>query len=157
MHHIRDNNYNYNNAVNFAIQLQNTLSQLNLPPHCTLVPRNQNMERCVIIDFVHPHSDHTGHVMLMKPDGNDENGFKVLCSIDSYNGYFIDMTVNSLVEALGVIAFCQNLLQYQPEQDQLDFVRVPNHLLNHWCVPVHLRERNLENIGNPNGDQNVGY
>ena len=141
IHHDRNNN---NNAVNFAIHLQNTLNQTPLPPHCTLLLRNQNIdERSVIIEFVHPHSDHTGHVVLTKPNGN-EYGFQMMCSIDRYNGYFIEMTVNSLPEVLVVIAFSQHLLQYQPDQDLLDFVRVPNHLLDHLCVSENLRERNLQ-------------
>ncbi len=152
-----NNNNNYYNAVNFAVHLQNTLYQTPLPPHCSLLLRNQNIdERSVIIEFVHPHSDHTGHVVLTKPNGN-EYGFKMMCSIDRYNGYFIEMTVNSLPEVLVVIAFSQHLLQYQPEQDRLEFVRIPNHLLDHWCVPANLRQRNLENIGAPNEDPHVGF
>lgn len=145
----RNNAFAANNAVNFAIELQNTLSQIVLPPHCTLRPYNQNFARCVIIEFVHPQSNHTGHVMLSEPnrhDGEQHNGFvEMLCSIDRFNGYYLEITVDNLEEMLTVIAFSQNLLQYQPDQPHLDFVRVPPHLLNHWCVPQRLRNLNLLN------------
>jgi hypothetical protein len=134
--------------INYAIALHNTFHEILLPPHCTLPSRNllqPSAKGCVIIDFVHPYSNHIGCVLLMKPNEDDEDGIKMMCSIDRYNGYFIEITVNSVEEVLEVTAFCQNLLQYQPNQDELEFVRVPRHLLDHWCIPAYLLERNLEN------------
>ena len=143
----RRNDDEVNREINFAINLQNILSQTPLPPYCALLSRNllqPSAKGCVIIDFVNPNSKHTGYVVLSKPDGDDENEIDVFSSIDSFNGYFIELTVESLEEALEVIEFSQHLLQYQPDQDRLDFVRVPNHLLDHWCVSENLRERNLQ-------------
>jgi hypothetical protein len=143
----RRNDDEVNHEINFAINLQNILSQTPLPPYCTLVSRNlmqPSAKGCVIIDFVNPNSKHTGYVVLSKPDGDDENEIDVFSSIDRFNGYFIELTVESLEEAHEVIEFSQHLLQYQPDQDLLDFVRVPNHLLDHWCVSENLRERNLQ-------------
>jgi hypothetical protein len=145
-HHI--NIQENNSKLYFAMKLQERLYQLPLPPHCTLLSPNllqPSAKGCVIIDLVHPYSNHIGCVLLMKPNENEENGFKMMCSIDRYNGYFIERTVNSVEEVLEVTAFCQNLLQYQPEQDELEFVRIPQHLLGHWCIPAYLLERNLEN------------
>ena len=157
-----NNNYLYNNAVNHAIEIKNQLQNPNqLPPHCTLVLHNEHLnqfETCVMIEFTHPHSNHTGHVLVGYPEHmtqNNEypilNGYvHMLCSIDAFNGYFMEITVNSLAEMLGVVALCQNLLEYQPEQRNLEFVRVPQHLNNHWAVPQYLRERNnLNLINNP--------
>jgi hypothetical protein len=66
----------------------------------------------------------------------------VLCAIDRFNWYFIDITVDNLEQLFGVVAFCQNILQYQPESDELDYIIVPPHLLNHWCVSQQLRIQN---------------
>ena len=110
---------NYNNSVNFAINLHNTLSQTQLPAHWTLrqYPCNEDHPDIVIVDFVHPNTDHTGHVVLSRPAGNGEqqiDGFvHMLCSIDRFNGYYLEITVDSFQEMLVVIAFSQNLLQYQ--------------------------------------------
>ena len=143
----RRNDAEVNHEINFAINLQNILSQTPLPPYCTLVSRNlmqPSAKGCVIIDFVNPNSKHTGYVVLSKPDGDDENEIDVFSSIDRFNGYFIELTAESLEDVIDVIEFSQHLLQYQPDQDLLDFVRVPNHLLDHWCVSENLRERNLQ-------------
>ena len=141
---------NYHNSINFAINLHNTLLETELPPHWTLrqYPYNEDHPDVVIVDFVHPNTDLTGHVMLSRPAGN---GFvHMLFSIDRFNGY--EITVNSFQQMLEVIAFSQNLLQFQPNQLYMNYIRVPQHLnyvwvpqklLNHWCVPNRLRELNL--------------
>jgi hypothetical protein len=141
---------NYNNSVNFAIEFQNTLSQTPLPPNCTLRPLNPDNETCIIVDFVQPGSNHTGHVVMFKPDpfecvhyGYPDGFVRMMCSIDSFNGYYLEITVNSLEEIVEVIAFSQNLLQYQPGQMHLDYVRVPYHLLNHRFVLPYLRTLNM--------------
>lgn len=139
--------------INFAINLQNTITQFPLPPHCTLLPRQDIYDSSVIIEFVHPGSNRTGSAIMYKP--TMENGYygegfiEMMCSIDGFNGYYIEMMVNSVYEMFEVIQFSQQLLQYQPNTTQLEYVHVPLHLLNHWCVQPRLRALNLEMQNRP--------
>ncbi len=140
--HLNDYLDNVNFAVNLQTELEN--NSLNIPPHCTLRPRIDDFVNSVCIDFVNPRSNRTGYVMMSQFQmNNGDNYINVFCSVDNYNGYFMEVLVNSVEGILGVAAFCQHILQYQPEQEEIDFVRVPPHLLNHWCVQPNLRLRNL--------------
>ena len=151
--HNNNENDIYNNAVNIAIHIKNQLQLPNqLPPHCNLVLHNENLvrfETLVLIEFTNPHSNHTGHILIgdaaymARNDAVPNNGYVyMLCSISAFNGYFMEITVNNLVEMLEVVAFCQNLLEYQPDEQFIEYVHIPEHLLNHWCVPQHLRRLN---------------
>lgn len=137
------------NAVNFAINLQNTIINENiLPANCTLRPFTESLNNCVVVDFVLPNSELSGHVLLSMCH---DNGFvEILGAINNFNGYFLETTVDSLEEMYGVIAFCQYLLQFQPNQYILDYVRIPPHMINHWCVSAHLRELNMGHTNNQN-------
>ena len=154
----RNNNNNqnlYNNAVNSAIEIKNLLQHQNqLPPHCNLVLHNEHLnqfETCVLIEFTNPNSNHTGHVLIgdaaymTRNDAVPDNRYvHMMCSIHAFNGYFLEITVDNFLEMIDVIAFCQNLLEYQPENERIiDYVRVPPHLLNHRYVRPHLRQLNM--------------
>ncbi len=140
------NNENINNAhlnaVNFATNMYNTIVD-RLPPHCTVRPLGEGQwgSTNVIIECVHPQSNHIGNVILRMPQGH---GFvHMIGAINSFNGLLFNMTVNTEEDMFEAIAICQNLLQFQPDVTRLYYVRVPNHLLNHWCIPNYLREINL--------------
>ncbi len=163
----RHNNYNviYDKACDIATNIKNQLQQPNqLPPHSNLLLENEHglnmFETYALIQFTSPNSNKGGHIVvgdpefmqrnMQYPDLNGNN-LHMFCSIDAFNGYFMDMSVNSLEEVLEVLEFCQQLLDYQPDEDELNFVRVPNHMLNHLFVPERLRQRNLrENNMNMN-------
>jgi hypothetical protein len=66
----------------------------------------------------------------------------MLGCIDRFNGYIMEICVENIDQLFEIIDFCQQLLPYQPIVDDLDYVRVPNHLMDHWCVPPHLRQLN---------------
>ena len=159
--HNNNNNELYNNAVNCALEIENNIQNF-LPQHCTLI-LNENInqdETCVLITFTNPHSNHTGRVLIgeaaymARNEGVPDNGYvHMLCSIDAFNGYFLQITVDNFLEMIDVIAFCQNLLEYQPENEQrIDYIRVPLHLLNHRYIQPNLRQLNM----NANLEQNVG-
>jgi hypothetical protein len=155
IHHFLNRLYNNSNyskffshAVNFAIELQETIQNDNrLPANCTLSPRNVASGYVIQIEYNHPGSSHTGKIMITIPHDLDYDiatGFvKMHCNIDAHSRFFLELMVNSLDEMYDVISFCQNLLQYQPDESYLHYVRVPSHLLNHWCVSPMLRYLNL--------------
>jgi hypothetical protein len=147
---IRNAQETHNNAVNFAIYLHELISNNHLPPHTTLRPLvpnlDENSAENVLIDFVHPHSNHIGYIAMFLPNENERGFVSMLCAINAHNGYFIEITVDTINEVYGVIAFCQNILQYQPDTEMLNYVRIPNHLLNHWCVTPLMRYANLFHI-----------
>ncbi len=137
------------NAINFSISLYNTLEQNvnRLPANCVLEQR-QNNSQTVVITFTCDNG-HTGHIVLGDP--NWTNGglvqprigyVEMLCSVDRFNGYFMEICVENIDQMFEIIDFCQQLLPYQPVVVELDYVRVPNHLIAHWCVPPHLRQLN---------------
>jgi hypothetical protein len=139
-------------AVDFATGLQNIIEYENrLPVGCTLDPRDEDDEvHWVRVNCVHPQSIHASFIIISIPYNNDnytiEEGYaKISCSIYGINGYFITITVNNRNEMYEAITFYQNLLQYQPndEVERLRYIRVPNQLLDHWCVTPHLREVNI--------------
>lgn len=148
----RHNNQIYINAVIVANNLKYTLINQNiLPPNCSLMMRPQVTipDTNIFITFNNPESNHTGHVMISQLIDIDTpvDGLHMLCAVDSFNGYFIEITVLNVEEMLEVIEFCQTILAYQPNNQRfLEFVRVPNHMLNHWCVPLHVRQQNISHI-----------
>ncbi len=154
-HHYNQPN---NNALNFASELRQTIANNPLPPHCNMLPiqpyQNDNAAKYVVIEFTHPQSSHTGHVLLSLPSENEEGQIQIMCAINRFNGFFNEMIVNSYAEMYQVISFCQHILQFQPDNDNnaaLDYIRIPNPLLDHWCVPPHIRLVNLNpNINNHN-------
>ncbi len=142
----RNNNINRIDAVNFAVNLHNMITNTDLPANYIL--RNLEDDNYqVIIEFTNSRNNHTGHVVMFLPGfphtNEQTDGFvEMLCSIDRFNGYFMEIIVDTFEEMLSVIIFCQHLLQFQPNQEQLNYIRVPPHLLNYWCVQPHLRALN---------------
>jgi hypothetical protein len=134
------------NAVNFSTALYNTFEQNvnRMPANCVFEQRRNN-PRIVVVSFTCDNG-HTGHIVLADPNWTN-GGFvqpqigyvSMLCSIDRFNGFFMEICVENIDQMFEIIDFCQQLLPYQPAVDDLDYVRVPNHLLDHWCVPPHLR------------------
>jgi hypothetical protein len=160
MDHINGNQNNYkamyDKACNLAINIKNQLQLPNqLPPHCNLVLDNDYdfhlFETYAIITFKNPQSNREGQVIVGDPEFSQKdfrfpnlNGsLHLFCMIDAFNGYFMRITVDSIEEVLSIVEFCQQLLEHQPDENELAFVRVPPHMMNHWCIPESLRQRNL--------------
>ncbi len=140
-------------AVVFATQIKNQIRR-RLPAYCDLVIHNDEIEdfdACVIIEFVNPRSNFIGNIFIGKPEyvsRNNPNPIRngyahIICSIEAINTYIVEITVNSLEEIIGALAFWQHILQYQQLEQNMEYIRIPLHLLNHWCIPNELRELNL--------------
>ncbi len=140
------NNIN-NNAVNFAIELHNRLLNHQFNQNITIRPlivrQNDINSRYVVIDIVHQNSPHVGQIIMYMPNEGNGGYVHMLCCINAHNGYFIDTTFNTFEQMIDVINFTENILPYQPDVHFLDYVRVPNHLIDYWCVPAYLRDINL--------------
>ena len=137
------------NAVNFSISLYNTLQQnvIRMPANCVLEQRPNN-RRILAVSFTCDNG-HTGHIVLGDPNWTNggivqpQIGYvTMLCSIDRFNGYFMEICVENIDQMFEIIDFCQQLLPFQPDVVDLDYVRIPNHLLDHWCVTPRLRALN---------------
>jgi hypothetical protein len=151
---IHNNNLlNFNTiAINFAIELYNIIREDgHLPDGCTLVRRTEEDDSYVIvINCVNPLSIFNCQILMTIPYEYEtfviEEGFvKILADINAHNGYFLNITAHTIDEMYEAIAFCQTLLQYQPneEENNLIYVRVPNQLLDHWCATPSLRAANI--------------
>jgi hypothetical protein len=103
--------------------------------------RSQPNTHFIIIDVDHPQSDLFGCVVVSIPIEN--NSFDIMCAINRHNGYFMEINVNTMDEVYDVIQMCQSILPYQPNNVELDYVRVPNNYLDNWWIPNYLRNINL--------------
>jgi hypothetical protein len=145
---------NLHTSYNNTILLHQTIQNDNrLPQNCTLrgsgrVRRSERQTHFITIDFEHTQSDQVGVIMISVPNGM--NDFEMMCCINSHNGYFMEITVNTMDDVYDVIHMCQYILQFQPNNIHLDYVRVPNNYLHYWWIPNYLREVNL----NPPNTQN---
>jgi hypothetical protein len=175
MNLVGDQNYNnnniYNNSVNRIIEIKNQLYQNQLPPHCNLMNNDlpfDHYKTMTAIRFTNPHSNYKGFVIIGHPEFMPlkyavpiVNGYiHIMCYINKYAGLVImQVTVYSLAEMIDVIAFFQNILEYQLEQHNMGYLRIPQHLLNHWCIPPYLRDRNVRanniEIGINNENNNI--
>jgi len=144
----------YPNAINFAIELYNNIQQNinHLPAFCTMRPMIEN-DYYVIIDCEHPNSNYRVSINISIPHNYNYDildGFAQIspCMIPG-NIIFLNNIINTFDDLFDVIAFCHNILPYQPTDEELGedgymgYVRVPNHLLNHWSVDNILRHQNL--------------
>jgi len=153
------NNYDvmYDRACKIATDIKNQLQQPNkLPQHSNLMLENEYdinlFEASTMIEFTSPISNRKGQIIIEDPEfmqrnieysDLNETHLDVFCMIDAYNGYFMNITVNSLEEVLAVLEFCQQILDCQPDEDELQFVNIPSHILNHLFGPDRLGDRNL--------------
>ncbi len=139
-----------NNAVNFATELHSILSNYNLPNNYTIRPlptdRNDYDARHIFIDVVNNNSIHTGQIILYKPEEGERGYVTIMSSIASYSGYFNLITVDTFAEMITVIMFTQRILQFQPNNNRLEYVHIPYNMLNHWCVSPMLRNANLRHL-----------
>jgi hypothetical protein len=147
-------NNHFNNAINFSHNVQLEIIEHNLlPPYCNL---EENNGPYVLITFMHPNSNTSGYIFMGEPkyfmgNENAEGFIHILCSIDNYDSFIVEITVDNIDEMIDIIIFCQSLLQYQPDVPNLDFARIPLDILNHRGIPNYLRILNLEanrNINN---------
>ena len=138
------NSINYShNAINFANQLHNTImNDTRLPSNCTLMPLNGY--ESIMLEINHPNSNHIAYVMIMLPYNEYSGGFvDIMCSMSCYGHYFIEITIDTIEEMFSIISLCQNILPYQPDVENLDYVRIPNNLLNNIHLPHQLQNLNV--------------
>ena len=123
---------------NELLILHNALGQLidNLPDEFTLLPSDEN-QLAVIVEFSCPIKNTGGQTLILLP--NEQGIMRILSSLDRFNGYFIDVNAHNLEQIIEIIQFTQELLLYQPDEDDLENVRVPNHMLDHWCITPNYR------------------
>ncbi len=142
------------NAINFAIELHNNIQRnINHLPHlCTLLPRGDD-DYIITVICRHPNSNYRVSINISIPHNYNYdilNGFAQIspCMIPS-NIIFLNNIINTFDDLFDAIAFCHNILPYQPTDEELGedgymgYVRVPNNLLNHWSVDNVLRNQNL--------------
>jgi len=129
---------NNNEFMQQKLILHNALDQLidNLPDEFTLLPIGFH-QMAVIVEFRCPIKNTGGQTLIVPP--NDQGIMRILSSLDRFNGYFIDVEAHNLEQIINIIQFTQELLLYQPDEDDLEHVRVPNHMLDHWCIPPNYR------------------
>ncbi len=140
---------NTTNAINYAINLQNTLEETILPNHCYLDQypnRNTNDPTSVHVYFHDPNTPCDGYIEISDPSYNNNgniipmHGFaKIRCSIRNYNGYFMELVVYNMNELLQVMQFCQQLLSHQLVDDynpdiELEIVYIPQNMMTHWFM-----------------------
>lgn len=145
----------FNSQVEFALFFQSFLETDNrIPLGCTLVPYNRiavgsdvlGFENVVLVDFNHPGVNVHGRICLSSPLYSVDTFVKMRCSINMFNGYFLEINVANADEMYEVMAFCQSLLQVQPQPPAgygLDYVRIPEHLIDHRFVSSEWRYVNL--------------
>ena len=148
----REYDNEHNEAIIFAQELRHILiHETTFPEDCYLreINRIQNPID-VIIDIGSKNKTTTGIVTI-----NDERYtfrgrrerincvYYVQCIINNYNGYFILAVLNNIEEILEILRFMKEVVDYEPNEEyNLDYVRIPENLLNKWFISKELRELN---------------
>jgi hypothetical protein len=142
-----------NNAIlinNIKLQLE----EANLPRQCIIEDGDDSYFRVLLyLPNQAPNSDERGYIIINKPEGGRIGLAHMGCCIGKYNDCFTEVIVNSIDAMIELISFCLSLLPYQPNAQNFDYVRIPPHLLNHWCVRARLRNLNLAAIEHQNDVQ----
>lgn len=143
---------NYNHYCRYAGILHGVIQNLNmLPSFCmlqTLETLNEiGMSHTVIISVSNPHAYHHGHVVLVVPDNNTNDIIDIHCSINGYVGNFLEISVNRISQVFEVVQFCKELLSYQAHINDLTYIYIPPHLLDHWCVSPTMRHQSINPPG----------
>ena len=145
---------NEQNRLNNAISINNIKRQLeeeDLSPQCTIEDGDDSYFRILLkLPNQDPNSDERGYIIIFIPEEGRVVIAQMGCCIGKYNDCFTEVIVNSMDAMIELISFCLSLLPYQPDAQHFDYVRIPPHLLNHWCVRARLRNLNLAAIENPN-------
>ena len=99
----------------------------------TLLPIDFH-QRVLIVNFSCPITNTTGQTLILLP--NEQGMMTILSGPSRFDGYFIDVNAHNIEQIIDIIQFSQELLRYQPDEDDLEHVRVPNHMLDHWCISL---------------------
>ena len=141
-----DNNEEIN-SINYCIVTYNQLLQnlQYLPVGCTIRPREDNAT-CIVIDITPGNNGVSGLIVLEDPlctnggQNEGQEGFAyVMCSISNYNAYFMELVVQNISAFIEVLTFCQQVAEYQHDNEHADVLHVPQHLVNQWFIPEHAR------------------
>lgn len=161
IHNVFQNNVdNFESVIHdeeghFAMNLQRIIeTDDRLPLGCTLVPYNRiavgsdepGFDNEVLVDFHHQGVNMYGRISLYCPLYEVDTFVKIRCTINLYNGPLLEINVANADEMYEVMAFCQSLLQFQPQPPAgygLEYIRIPEHLMDHRFVSPELREMNL--------------
>ena len=126
-----------NNAQNVQIFYDTLIPLINLLPPAQFTLQEIADDGIIVVEFTCEENAHTGHVVIKPP--NNEGDIIMLISVDRFNGYFTELQVNEHQQIIEAILFTQELLQHQPDEDDLKYIRVPIYMLNSWCVPDNYR------------------
>ncbi len=148
-----------NAAIEFAIRHRNLLicNEREFPQNCVLREINRTDPTDIIFDIFSENRKVIGIVCIT--DGRYTNGgrymcintvYFVQCSLNNYNNHFIFVGVNTLEEIFDLIRFMKEIVDYAPNNVYyLDYVYIPDNLLNKWYIPPDLnivnRNRALAN------------
>jgi hypothetical protein len=141
-----DNN-EYINSINYSIVTHNQLLQnlRYLPVGCTIRPHEENATN-IVIDIEPGDNGVSGFIVLIDPlwtnggrfNINGQEGFAyVMCGISNFNGYFMELVIQNISALIEILTFCQQVMEYQHDNEDVDVMRVPQHLVNQWFIPDH--------------------
>ncbi len=152
----REYDNEHNEAIVFAQELRFRLgtNQSTFPKDCYLreINRTQNPVD-VVIDIHSKHRTTTG-ILIINDERYTFRGtreiincvYYVQCFINNYNGCFFLAALNNMDEILEILRFMKEVVDYEPNDAvDLDYVRIPQNLLNKWFIDQHLRDLNLYN------------
>jgi hypothetical protein len=135
------------NAINFCIILRNTLLQyVQFFPEGWIIRQKINENDRTITLMIENQNNKYADIVLSDPNWTNggrivgRNGFAyMMCGVSNFNGFFMELVVDDVNSFLQVLAFCHQVFEYQQNNEELDFSRMPPNLLNQWFVPDHVR------------------
>jgi hypothetical protein len=149
----RDYDNETNNAIQFAKRTRNKflINKKKIPLNTSLRDINITSDPTdIIFDLCSQNRITTG--LLVINDGRYTNRgsrisintiYYVQCIVDNFNGTFLLIGVDTLDEIIDILKFMHEVIEYEHnEVFDLDYVRIPQNLLNKWYIPLHLVELN---------------
>ena len=154
---VQENNYNNesNEAIEFAIHYHNILMmyELSFPYNCVLRARDLQFPTEIIFDI--SADDTEVNAILCISDGQYSNNgirqrtntlFYISCILNNYNGDFIVIETNNINDVLDILRFLRQVVEdNRNDVYDLDYVRIPENMLNWWFISNDLRELNINN------------
>ena len=122
----------------FAEKLHSYLkTNVILPDNCNYRDRSNEFDEYILIDINTPINYHVANVAIKYSERIDieGDGIEVSVSFFHFNGTIFNIFVQSVEDLIDIISTTQELLRFQitdNNKSDLDEVRIPNHLTNHW-------------------------
>lgn len=144
-----------NEAIEFAIYNRNQfiMNEMHFPPNTILRERNTTLPTNIIFDIYSENREVTGIICIndgrYTNRGQEEminNVYLVRCLLNNYNDDFIIAGVDTFEEIFNIMRTMKEIVDYPPNnQYNLDYVHIPENLLNKWFIPSISRYLNSNN------------